>query len=414
MQSKNYMLLVVGLLLIFITSASAAPLKLPASSKTPAAQQSMTPTTVQPVGGTLTITSISGMPNLKVGDNATILWNASQISSSTTLKLTLLRNSATIGDIANSLYAPFGKYVWEVGKGTGPAITTFGPGYSIRLCTMDNSKCTVSGQFSISAASSQPSDTSHAVIKTLAREAVTRPILPRKIVVISPGSPSWPSTGIKLHIRWTSTCGTNPEGPAIDFFTIELLAGNKVDKLLLDGGAASYDGEAPEGVHNWHWIWEIPVDQTPQTYTIRVTNIYGNCAGMSKSFTVVNNPALNPFIPTNTIKDPVTGQFWLKNANCFGTNTWDQAMVAAQSMKPGSCGLDESSAKCKWRLPTKEELQKRSGNKQGFYNVQSGKNYWSGTTGIDNKVWFVYINDGNSNVGNKNSSLYIWPICDVQ
>jgi hypothetical protein len=58
----------------------------------------------------------------------------------------------------------------------------------------------------------------------------------KKIEVGSPGGLNALGTGTKGPIRWTSTCGTNPEGPAIDFFTIELLAVNKVDKLILEAG----------------------------------------------------------------------------------------------------------------------------------------------------------------------------------
>jgi hypothetical protein len=155
------MLLVVGLPLVLISSVSAAPFekqKSSAANKAPAGQQ----TAAHPIGETLTITSISGMPNLKVGDHAEILWKTSQASSAgfspaTTLMLTLLRNNNPIGIITQGIYAPTTeKYVWEVGKGTGPAITAFGPGYSIRLCYMDNHTCADSGQFSISAVSSRP------------------------------------------------------------------------------------------------------------------------------------------------------------------------------------------------------------------------------------------------------------------
>ena len=131
MKSKNYMLLVVGLLLIFITSVSAAPLKLPALSKTP---QSMTPIVAQPVGGSLTITSIPGMPNLKAGDHVNILYKASNLTS-TAINVILLRNNAPIGNILTNISAANGIFVWEVGKVIGTADLVIGTGYSIRLCS---------------------------------------------------------------------------------------------------------------------------------------------------------------------------------------------------------------------------------------------------------------------------------------
>lgn len=513
MKSKTYMLLVVGLLLIFITSVSAAPLRLPASSKAPAAQQGMTPATVQPVGATLTLTSIPGMPNLKAGEHVNILYKASNLDWH--LNATLLRNNAPIGNIGQWISARNGIFVWEVGKVMGLADHAIGTGYSIRLCTSDNSKCNDSGQFSISAVSSprlagtsqaapslssgayqaatrtfaliapnggeswplgstqqitwSPGDVSgnvrldlyrggtapgnrvgvitgnipaaagkyswkvgsflggeayaeggymvvvssytpekkdasnaffnivpfeppgaasakkvvstagistgpiesisltyprradlwhkgsgykikwksnnlppgqdislflydsknilvtdivqgapnsgeyywvvpmtlpdtekfyHVKIMAIHDKVLSDTVGPvriektiissvKKIEVGSPGGLNALGTGTKGPIRWTSTCGTNPDGPAIDVFTIELLAGNKVEKLL-DLEAAIYDGESPEGVHNWHWDWNVSLNQKPQTYQIRVTNGYGNCSGLSKPFKIVS------------------------------------------------------------------------------------------------------------------------------
>ena len=546
MKSKNYMLLVVGLLLIFITSVSAAPLKLPASSKAPAglqkpiATQSMTPATVQPVGGTLTITSIPGMPNLKAGDHVNILYKAANLST-TSINAILLRNNAPIGNIGTNIYAPSGIIVWEVGKITSSADFAIGTGYSIRLCTSDNSKCTDSGQLSISAVSSprlagtyqaapslssgayqaatktfaliapnggeswplgstqqitwSPGDVSGNVRLDLYKDGTepanrvgvitgntlaaagkyswkvgsflggeayagggymvvvssytpekkdasnaffnivpfeplraasakkvvstagisTGPIesisltYPRRadlwrkgsgykikwksnnlspgqdvslflydsknilVTDIVQGAPNsgeyyWvvpmtlPETekfyhvkimaihdkvlsdtvgpvriektvissapkievvstlgantlgaGTKGPIRWTSTCGTNPDGPAIDFFTIELLAGNKVDKLLLEAGyyqvgGVIYDGESPEGVHNWHWDWDVDYYQKPQTYQIRVTNMYGNCTGLSKPFKIVSKQEQTNSVLSPTMMNTCTYQ----------------------------------------------------------------------------------------------------------
>ena len=118
-------------------------------------------------------------------------------------------------------------------------------------------------------------------------------------------------------------------------------------------------------------------------------------------------------IPSNgTILDSNTGLFWLKNANCFGKQTWDQAMSSAASLKSGSCGLTDGSTAGKWRLPTIDELKARQKNQQGFNSVQSYY-YWSGSTysyDISNALE-VGMNDGGVyNDVKTYNGLYVWPV----
>ena len=53
-----------------------------------------------------------------------------------------------------------------------------------------------------------------------------------------------------------------------------------------------------------------------------------------------------------TIKDTETGLYWLKNANCFGINTWANANKDAAELAHGQCGLTDGSLPGDWRLPT--------------------------------------------------------------
>ncbi len=62
-------------------------------------------------------------------------------------------------------------------------------------------------------------------------------------------------------------------------------AGSAKVMNLLDG-VARYDGEHPNGVHNWHWDW--PISAGPGKYRIRVTNWSGHCVGLGEPFTLVN------------------------------------------------------------------------------------------------------------------------------
>jgi hypothetical protein len=107
------------------------------------------------------------------------------------------------------------------------------------------------------------------------------------------------------------------------------------------------------------------------------------------------------------------GLVWLQNANCFGAQKWDQAMSSARSLKSGSCGLSDGSTAGQWRLPTKDELVKRSYNQQGFNKVQSV--YWSSTP-------YPYVRTPSGCVvdmgrgggyvyrGFESDSDYVWPV----
>ena len=66
---------------------------------------------------------------------------------------------------------------------------------------------------------------------------------------------------------------------------------------------------------------------------------------------------------SGTVRDNLTGLIWLKNATCFGGQTWGNALSAANNLAddPAStttdCGLPDGSVASDWRLPNVKELQ---------------------------------------------------------
>ncbi len=114
-------------------------------------------------------------------------------------------------------------------------------------------------------------------------------------------------------------------------------------------------------------------------------------------------------VPNGTVTDG--NLVWLQNANCFGGLTWNQAMDRAASLKSGSCGLTDGSTAGQWRLPTKDELVRRSKKQQGFNNVQAGY-YWSSSTDAANTAiaWFVVMNVGIADLDYKVNYFYVWPV----
>ena len=135
-----------------------------------------------------------------------------------------------------------------------------------------------------------------------------------------------------------------------------------------------------------------------------------------------------------TVTDKTTGLIWLKNANCFGSLTWDEAMTAAASLADGQCGLTDGSAAGDWHLPKRDALltliDKRYqypalSNEAGtdhwmegdpFSGVQSDY-YWSSTTYEYNPyaAWLVlldhcYVYYDSVYYDRKIRSHYVWPV----
>jgi hypothetical protein len=57
-----------------------------------------------------------------------------------------------------------------------------------------------------------------------------------------------------------------------------------------------------------------------------------------------------------TVRDNLTGLMWLKNADCFGSRPWTQALTLANTLVSGTCGLTDGSVEGDWYLPNVKEL----------------------------------------------------------
>ena len=131
-----------------------------------------------------------------------------------------------------------------------------------------------------------------------------------------------------------------------------------------------------------------------------------------------------------TITDSLTGLIWLKNANCFGTRTWNNAISDCNGLGNGSCGLTDGSNTGDWRLPNKRELlslvhdgyydpslPNTAGTGQWtegdpFINVQS-LYYWTSTTfpSSADMAWHVRMYFGSLAGDDKSlNDPYVWPV----
>jgi hypothetical protein len=124
-----------------------------------------------------------------------------------------------------------------------------------------------------------------------------------------------------------------------------------------------------------------------------------------------------------TVTDNLTGLIWMKNANCFGKQTWMDALVdcAALTGAGSSCGLTDNSSEGEWRLPNVIELQSLIdyGNVSPalphghpFTNVNKKHGYWTSTSYYHNAdaAWYVGMNNGYTFFGYKDETTYVWPV----
>jgi hypothetical protein len=89
--------------------------------------------------------------------------------------------------------------------------------------------------------------------------------------------------------------------------------------------------------------------------------------------------------PEPRFRDDLNG----KDANCFGTRTWNNALVDCNGLSSGWCGLTDGSSAGAWRLPNIRELLSLVDYSQTFYPVLpdghpftsvSPNFYWSSTS----------------------------------
>ncbi len=124
-----------------------------------------------------------------------------------------------------------------------------------------------------------------------------------------------------------------------------------------------------------------------------------------------------------SVTDNLTGLIWLKNANCFATQTWTQALADANGLNSGECGLTDGSTAGQWRLPNIRELLSlidydRNApafptNESPFLGLQAAVRYWSSTE-VDNNnlaAWNVDFAIGAVNRNQpKTDTYFVWPV----
>ena len=170
----------------------------------------------------------------------------------------------------------------------------------------------------------------------------------------------------------------------------------------------------------------IQLPSTGQTACYDASGYIISCTGTGQDGEKLKGVATpNPRFADNdngTVTDNLTGLIWLKDANCFNLAAWSTAVISANTLANGICGLGDGSTAGQWRLPDRKELMSLvdrsklnpalpAGHPSGN-SVQSGY-YWSSSTDASDTdyAWYVDMNDGTVNSDyNKTNSYYFWPV----
>ncbi|MBF0627326.1 MAG: DUF1566 domain-containing protein [Magnetococcales bacterium] len=120
-----------------------------------------------------------------------------------------------------------------------------------------------------------------------------------------------------------------------------------------------------------------------------------------------------------TVTDELTGLVWMKNANCWGNQLWNQALDTIAGLNAGSQHCSGYTGNhTDWRLPNIEELESLVDLSQRYPALPSGHpfsgvqsyNYWSATTAGSTGAWYVYLSLGYVGSNYTYAYDYVWPV----
>ena len=121
-----------------------------------------------------------------------------------------------------------------------------------------------------------------------------------------------------------------------------------------------------------------------------------------------------------TVTDNLTGLIWLKDANCFGTTFFDQAVNNSNWLADPACGLTDGSNPGDWRLPNVKEFESLLDYGEydpavplghPFINLEVDF-YWTSTTwaGGSDVAFTIYMKWADVGGYSKYNFFYVWPV----
>ena len=120
-----------------------------------------------------------------------------------------------------------------------------------------------------------------------------------------------------------------------------------------------------------------------------------------------------------TITDNLTGLLWLKNADCFGSRTWHEALSDSNGLSSGECGLTDGSNVGDWRLPNRFELESLLDLNNWMpaivlpspFQLVQWYPYWTSTNraGTDHS-WCINLDSGEIDATPRSHYWHVWPV----
>ncbi|MBF0147453.1 MAG: DUF1566 domain-containing protein [Magnetococcales bacterium] len=122
-----------------------------------------------------------------------------------------------------------------------------------------------------------------------------------------------------------------------------------------------------------------------------------------------------------TVFDGLTSLFWMKNASCWGSLSWNAALTKINELNNGTTSCSGFSGKQNdWRLPNINELESLIDSSRltpalpvghPFASVNTS-NYWTSSTyaGNTSNAWCVNIDDGYVEFKDYMISNGVWPV----
>ena len=124
-----------------------------------------------------------------------------------------------------------------------------------------------------------------------------------------------------------------------------------------------------------------------------------------------------------TVTDNLTGLIWLKDADCFGNRSLEEALSDVSIVMSGVCGLTDGSLLGDWRLPNIRELQSlidygrtEPAKPPGHPFSNWDLTYWSSTSLaqgeniVASSGFYVNFNQGGTMIDGKGGYKHVWPV----
>ncbi|HEX7501997.1 MAG TPA: Ser-Thr-rich GPI-anchored membrane family protein [Acidobacteriota bacterium] len=234
-------------------------------------------TALPALAATITVKTPAAGATLQIGVTNMITWTYAGLPDTTKVKIVLWCNGTNLGTIVQDLAIGLGSYGWKVG--TYPV----GPGYSVRVRTMDNSASGFSGSFSLSA---KPG-TGNPIIYPPKLGEVGRPCL----VVTAPKKNDNCDPVNTIYIKWNHAAGQDAN------VSITLL---RLGKGAMLNGVTVAASTPNSGAFSWNPPSPTPA---PGRCQLRIKTLDGKCEALSDEFMIAEVGGI-------TLLTPKGGEVW--------------------------------------------------------------------------------------------------------